>query len=46
MATSSGVYASTSSELFIVSSDSGAEVKSMELKAINENGEVRMVSRL
>jgi hypothetical protein len=44
MATSSGVYASTSSELFIVSSDSGAEVKSMELKAINENGEVRMVS--
>ena len=44
MATSSGVYASTSSELFIVSSDSGAEVKSMEIKAINENGEVRMVS--
>jgi hypothetical protein len=40
----SSAFASTSSELFIVSSDSGAEVKTMELKAINENGEVRMVS--
>jgi hypothetical protein len=36
--------ASTPSDMFIVSSDSGAEVKTMELKAIKEDGEVRMVS--
>lgn len=40
----SNVSATTSGDIFIVSSNSGAEVKTMELRAINENGEVRMVS--
>ena len=44
MITTSSVFASTSSDIFIVSSDSNAEVKTMELKAVNENGEVRSVS--
>lgn len=44
MITSSGAFASTSGDVFIVSSDSNSEVKTMELRAINENGEVRMVS--
>jgi hypothetical protein len=42
--TSINTFASTSNDLFIVSSDSGAEVKTMELKAVKENGEARKVS--
>jgi hypothetical protein len=40
----SNAFASTPSDVFIVSSDSGAEVKTMELRAVKENGEVRRVS--
>jgi len=42
--TSINAFASTSNDVFIVSSDSGAEVKTMELRAVKENGEVRKVS--
>jgi hypothetical protein len=44
MITTPSALASTSSDLFIVSSDSGADVKTMELRAVKENGEVRRVS--
>src|SRR5215216_5707024 len=44
MIISSGAFATTSSDLFIVSSDTGAEVKTMKLKAVKEDGEVRKVS--
>ena len=44
MIITSGAFASMSSNLFIVSSDSGAEVKTMELKAVKEDREVRRVS--
>src|SRR5918995_914487 len=44
MIISTGAFATTSSDLFIVSSDSGAEVHTMKLKAVKENGEVRPVS--
>jgi hypothetical protein len=42
--TSIDTFASTSNDLFIVSSDSGAEVKTMKLRAVKENEEVRKVS--
>jgi hypothetical protein len=44
--TSINAFASTSNELFIVSSDSGAEVKTMKLKRVKENGEARKVGSL
>jgi hypothetical protein len=37
-------FASTPSDVYIVSSDANAEVKTMELRAVNENGEVKSVS--
>jgi hypothetical protein len=43
--TSINTFASTSNELFIVSSDSGAEAKTMKLKGVKENGEARKVGR-